>query len=60
MAINAMTTFANREVYNMILCDFNTKKPVLNIDWANATSNDITGEEVYAYGGWGHPQPGDF
>lgn len=56
MAINAMTTFANREVYNMILCDFNSGKPVLNIDWANATSNDITGEEVYAYGGWGHPK----
>lgn len=56
MAINAMTTFANREVYNLILCDFNTQKPVLNIDWANATSNDITGEEVYAYGGWGHPK----
>lgn len=56
MAINAMTTFANREVYNLIICDFNTQKPILNIDWANATSNSITGEAVFAYGGWQHPK----
>lgn len=56
MAINAMTTFANREVYNLIFCDFNTKKPILYADWANATSNSLTGEAVYAYGGWQHPK----
>lgn len=49
-------TFANREVCNLIICDFATKKPVHNLDYANATSQELTGEQVFAYGGQGHPK----
>lgn len=48
--------FANREVCELIICDFATKKPVLNLDYANTTAQELTGEQVYAYGGWGHPR----
>lgn len=56
MSVNSATTFANREVYNLKICDYNTKKPVIYIDWANGTANELTGEAVYAYGGWQHPK----
>lgn len=49
-------TFANREVCNLIFCDFATQKPIHNLDYANATSQELTGEQVYAYGGQGHPK----
>lgn len=48
--------FANREVCELIICDFATKKPVMNLDYANTTAQELTGEQVYAYGGWGHPR----
>lgn len=48
--------FANREVCELIICDYKTKQPVLNLDYANTTAQEITGEQVYAYGGWGHPR----
>lgn len=56
MSVSAATTFANREVYNLKICDYNTKKPVIYIDWANGTANELSGEAVYAYGGWQHPK----
>lgn len=48
--------FANREVCNMIIYDYKTKKPILHCDYANTNSTELTGESVFAYGGWGHPR----
>lgn len=48
--------FANREVCNLTFCDYNTKAPFLNVDYANTTTTELTGESVYAYGGQGHPK----
>lgn len=49
-------TFANREVCNLTFCDYQTKAPFLNVDYANTTTTELTGESVYAYGGQGHPK----
>ena len=49
-------TFANREVCNLTVCDFATQRPIHNLDYANATTQEVTGEQVYAYGGQGHPK----
>lgn len=49
-------TFANREVCDLTICDYATQRPVHVLDYANATSNELTGETVYAYGGQGHPR----
>ena len=48
--------FANREVMDLIIYDYETDKPFLPIDYANTTSHEMTGEDVYAYGGKGHPK----
>ena len=48
--------FANREVCNMIIYDYKTKKPILHCDYANTNSTELTGESVFVYGGWGHPR----
>lgn len=47
---------ANREVANLVFVDYKTKKPFLNVDYANVSTAELTGESVYAYGGWGHPK----
>lgn len=47
---------ANREVCDLIFLDYLTKKPFLNLDYANTTATELTGETVYAYGGKGHPR----
>lgn len=47
---------ANREVCDMIFVDYSTKKPFLNLDFANVVTNELTGESVFAYGGKGHPK----
>lgn len=52
----AIPNMANREVCNVLFCDYKTKKPFLNVDYANVTTSEMTGESVYAYGGWGHPK----
>lgn len=49
-------TFANREVCDLIFEDYATKKPFLNMDYANVSTTEITGESVFAYGGKGHPK----
>lgn len=49
-------TFANREVCDLIFEDYVTKKPFLNIDYANVSTTEITGETIFAYGGKGHPK----
>ncbi|MBO5484377.1 MAG: hypothetical protein J5979_04110 [Lachnospiraceae bacterium] len=49
-------TFANREVCDLIFEDYETKKPFLNMDYANVSTTEITGETVFAYGGKGHPK----
>ena len=54
--MNNNTTFANREVCDLIFCEYNTQKPFLHMDYANTTTTEITGEAVYAYGGKGHPK----
>ena len=50
------STMANREVCDLIFVDYLTKKPFLNLDYANVTTAELTGETVYAYGGKGHPK----
>lgn len=47
---------ANREVCDLIFVDYATKKPFLNLDFANVSTTEITGESVFAYGGKGHPK----
>lgn len=49
-------TFANREVCNLLFSDYATGKQVHYMDYANTTTNSLTGESVFAYGGWGHPK----
>ena len=49
-------TFANREVCDLIFEDYATKTPFLNMDYANVSTTEITGESVFAYGGKGHPK----
>lgn len=51
---------ANREVCDLIFVDYATKKPFLNLDFANVTTTELTGENVYAYGGKGHPKKVSF
>lgn len=54
------TTMANREVCDLIFVDYTTKKPFLNLDFANTTSTELTGETMFAYGGKGHPKKVSF
>lgn len=49
-----MERFANRDVCDISILDYTTQKPIMYIDYANATSTELTGESVYAYGGHGH------
>lgn len=51
---------ANREVADMIFQDYKTKKIFLYVDYANTSSQELTGETVYAYGGKGHPKKVSF
>lgn len=53
---NTKNNFASREVCDLIIYDYATKKPVLFMDYANTTTNGLTGESVFAYGGKGHPK----
>lgn len=50
------STMASREVCDLIFVDYNTKKPFLNLDFANTSTTELTGESVFAYGGKGHPK----
>lgn len=52
----ASLNMANREVCNLVFVDYITDEPFLNVDYANVTTTELTGESVYAYGGWGHPK----
>lgn len=47
---------SNREVCDLIFVDYATKKPFLNLDFANVTTTELTGESVFACGGKGHPK----
>lgn len=49
-----MERFANRDVCDISILDYTNQKPIMYIDYANATSTELTGESVYAYGGHGH------
>ena len=46
----------NREVCDLIFVDYSTRKPFMNLDFANVTTTELTGESVFAYGGKGHPK----
>lgn len=46
----------NREVCDLIFVDYATRKPFLNLDFANVSTTELTGESVFAYGGKGHPK----
>ena len=46
----------NREVADLIFVEYATKKPFMNLDFANVTTTELTGENVFAYGGKGHPK----
>ena len=50
------TNMASREVCDLIFVDYATKKPFLNLDFANVSTTELTGESVFAYGGKGHPK----
>lgn len=50
------SNLANREVCDLIFVDYATKKPFLNLDFANVSTTELTGESVFAYGGKGHPK----
>ncbi len=54
------SNMANREVCDLIFVDYATKKPFLNMDYANVTTTELTGESVFAYGGKGHPKKVQF
>lgn len=58
MADNAVFSkqMANREVCDMVFVDYKTKKPFLYVDYANTSSQELTGEQVFAYGGKNHPK----
>jgi len=53
MAINP--NMANREVANLVLLNYTTKAPFLNLDFANVTTTDLTATRVMATGGQGAP-----
>lgn len=46
----------NREVADLIFVEYATKKPFMNLDFANVATTELTGENVFAYGGKGHPK----
>ena len=50
----ANQNMANREVCDLIFVNYATKKPFLNLDYANVTTTELTGETVFAYGSRGH------
>ncbi len=50
------SNMANREVCDLIFVDYSTKKPFLNLDFANVSTTELTGESVFAHGGKGHPK----
>ena len=52
---NKNVNFANREVADLMLKDYSTKKMFLNVDWANVTSTSFEGDRVFATGGQGAP-----
>ena len=52
---NKNDNFANREVADLMLVDYSTKKLFLNVDWANVTSTSFDGDRVFATGGQGAP-----
>lgn len=47
---------ASREVCDLIFVDYFTKKPFLDLDFANVSTTELTGESVFAYGGRQHPK----
>lgn len=47
---------ANREACDLLFVDYATKKPFLNLDFANVSTTELTGESVFAHGGKGHPK----
>lgn len=49
-----MKRFANRDVFDLTIVDYVTKKPILYLDYANTTSTELTGDNSYAYGGHNH------
>ena len=53
MAVNP--NMANREVADLVLLDYKTKKVFLTIDFANVTTTDFTANRVFAKGGQGAP-----
>lgn len=53
MAMNP--NMANREVMNLVLLDYKSKIPYMNIDFANVSTTNFTANRVYAKGGWGAP-----
>lgn len=50
------SNMANREVCDLIFVDYATKKPFLNLDFANVSTTELTSESAFAYGGKGHPK----
>jgi hypothetical protein len=53
MSINP--NMANREVADLLFCDYKTKAPFLNLDFANVSTTNLTATRVFATGGQGAP-----
>ena len=47
MGLNS--NMANREVCDLIFLDYATKKPFLNLDYANVSTTELTGESVFRW-----------
>lgn len=52
---NKNVNFANREVANLMISEYSTKKQFLYVDWANVSSTSFEAERVFATGGQGAP-----
>lgn len=46
---------SNKEVANLLFLDYTSKKPYLNLDFANVTTTDMEATREYATGGQGAP-----
>lgn len=48
--------YGSRDIMDLQIFDFSTKKPIMTIDYATSTQMENTAETVYARGGRGNPR----
>lgn len=54
--MNLNPNMSNKEVANLIFLDYKSKKPFLNLDYANVTTTGLEASREFATGGQGAPQ----